>query len=152
MGLVVADIGQSVEWLTYRLGDQWVGVWLPTGAEIVPLFTASSPSVGPISLLRGCWRLLPGIMCPELEADHSSPSAEAKSLWSFTSTPLYAFTSRDSFSCHAIPSVAASVRLMDFLSAWSWILEKLVVTHILKKFPALYDSQNYITMFTITRR
>jgi hypothetical protein len=33
-----------------------------------------------------------GIKRPGLEADHSSPSAEVKNEWSYTSTPVFVFT------------------------------------------------------------
>jgi hypothetical protein len=56
---------------------------------------ALGPTQLPIQLVPGALSL--GVKWPELEADHSPPSiAEVKNMWSYTSTPHYAFMARRS--------------------------------------------------------
>jgi hypothetical protein len=77
----------------YRLDDRGVGVRVPVWAKIV-----SSPHFpdrlwGPPNIVsNGYQGYIPGVKRPGREAHHSPPaSAEVKKIWTYTSTPPYAF-------------------------------------------------------------
>jgi hypothetical protein len=92
--------------VTYsRSWDSSVGIALGYGLDdrgfksrqelgMFPFTTTSRPALGPtqspVKWIPGSLSL--GIKRPEHEADHSPPSStEVKNVWSYTSTPQYAF-------------------------------------------------------------
>jgi hypothetical protein len=81
--LASCEVGGRVAQLVWRLVygmEDWISI-TRSGRDLFLFSAASRPALGPESLS-------PGVKRPGREADHSHPSsAEAKSEWSYTSTP-----------------------------------------------------------------
>jgi hypothetical protein len=78
----------------FRLRAGWSGGSSPDGGGNFSLHNPSRPVLGPtqppVQWVPGAISL--GVKWPENEADHSPPcSTEVKYVWSYTSTPQYAF-------------------------------------------------------------
>jgi hypothetical protein len=74
----------------YGFDDRGVGVRVPVGSIIFS--TLSTPALGPTQphIQRVARALSIGLKRQGREADHSPPaSADAKKMWSYTSTPAY---------------------------------------------------------------
>jgi hypothetical protein len=77
----------------YGLDGRGVGVRVPVGGRIYLLQVVQTGSgVHPTSYPINTGALSPGVKRQGREADHSPPtSAEVKKMWTYTSTPPYAF-------------------------------------------------------------
>jgi hypothetical protein len=76
----------------YGLDDRGVGVRVPVVSRIFSFPRRRDRLWGRLNLQCVPGALSPGVKLQGREADHSPPaSAEVKKMWSYTSTPPYAF-------------------------------------------------------------
>jgi hypothetical protein len=118
-----------------------LGIFLFTTASR----TALEPTQPPIQWVQGA--LSPKVERPGRETNHSSPSsAEVKNAWSYTSTLQYVFME------WCLVKHRHNFTFYPLLTPWNRVpLEKLIVTHLVQKFPAFYVTRWFITVSTRAR-